>query len=362
METDHTLEDPLDGLDDAALATLPPKVGDIIRGFRNSLREERSRRLSLEQRLTALQSSAHVPADRSAASGAPSSGDMGPDSTTSGRSVIRQSLAPVRRPFAGTPGSHPAVFRSWRAAVETALALDSDPQYGVTYIYGCLDGPALQWWSLTGLRELQDAGITLTPSTFLDALQARFLVSDSPAQVRSDLDSLQLDRKEKILDYYHRVLEFRKRDSSLSMDELRRRFESGLPAPYRELLDSLAQNNRLLQPDFAWTLRSAADYLHGLEQRGALPPLKQATVHMHVLSSSTEDGSQAGHRRGLSKTEFDRRRRLGLCFKCGAKRLDNRCPRCPSKSSAPSSGGHRPADVPTNQSPNGKETSAATQH
>lgn len=366
MATNDPPRDPLEGVDDATLAALPREVGDLLRHFRSALREERTRRVDLEQRITALQASARDPTAGSVTSGGLASGGMGPDSTNSGRSVIRQSLPPVRRRFDGAPGSHPSVFRSWRAAVETTLALDPDPSFGVNFIYTCLDGQALQWWSLTGMKELQDAGIDLTPCTFLDALQARFLVSDSPAQVRADLDALQLDRKEKILDFYHRVLEFRKRDSTLSMDELRRRFESGLPAPYRELLDSLAQNNRLLQPEFSWSLRSSADYLHGLELRNALPPLKQATVH--VLSTGTEPGSQQDSRRGLSKTEFDRRRRLGLCFKCGAKRQDNRCPRCPVKTGATSSGttnasgsGNVPA-TPSAPSPNGKEAPSTTQH
>lgn len=278
--------------------------------------------------------------------------------------VIRQAPAPARRRFEGTPGSHPEVFRGWRAAVEMALEMYPDPAFGVQYIFQCLESTALNWWTLTGSVQLKEAGIPLTAKSMLDALQARFLVRDSQWLLRRDLEAFKLGRKESILDYYHRLLEFRSRCPSLTTDELLRRFESGLPSSFRDRLDDLAQDNRVRDPSFEWTLDSMKEYLLDWESRGTLP---KWPGQANVLSSPTNSkpyssgrGSGKKKRRAwLSHDEYRRRVENGLCFTCGHKREGTHCPRCAKKNGSteePNSMNNGP------QSPNAQEASTPAQH
>lgn len=297
---------------------------------------------------------------------APQTGDPGVGARSVPPTLIRQAPTPVRRRFDGTPGSHPDVFRAWRAAVEMVLEMDADPAYGVQYIFHCLEGSAFTWWTLTGSKQLREAGIAITPQSMLDALQARFLTRDSQALLRKDLEAFKLGRKESILEYYHRLLEFRSRCATITDDELLRRFESGLPSSFRDKLDDLAQDYRVRDKSFEWTLEEMKEYLLDWEMRGALP---KWPAHINVVDTQSrgpQDKGTTQKKKGrpwLSHEEYKRRAENNLCFKCGQKREGKRCPRCAkdgSKSTTVEPAGTTTDNGP--QSPNAKEASVSAQH
>lgn len=276
--------------------------------------------------------------------------------------LIRQAPTPVRRRFDGTPGSHPDVFRAWRAAVEMVLEMNCDPEYGVQYIFHCLEGSAFTWWTLTGSKQLREAGIAITAKSMLDALQARFLTRDSQALLRKDLDAFKLGRKDSILEYYHRLLEFRSRCATITDDELLRRFESGLPSSFRDKLDDLAQDYRVRDKSFEWTLEDMKEYLLDWEMRGALPKWPAQVNVVQGTSTSGTHQKKKG-RPWLSNDEYKRRVENNLCFKCGQKRDKKRCPRCAKDGSKSATG--EPVGTATDdgpQSPNAKEASVSAQH